>query len=332
MKVLKRTVSNVILVLALCLLCVTAAAESGDNSLSSLGLGVGECSPEFYYSTLEYTITVPAGTTELTLDPVTSDANASIVDISGTQLEADGTGTVFITVEAPNGAQVTYTLNVVPDGEAPAPETEAAQTELSEEQKMLEEQQRMSESEEALRQQAEIEQNKQQVAALTTQNEDLNKRLDLLMKVLYGLVAFAVILLFLVINQCLRNKDLKEDLKDARNQAEANNEFARKEQTMQNNYYYTPHQNMQSNASAAPQMQQGMPQPVEEATQNVQAAFGNASQTLYSRPAPGQVSAPAQPQAQDAPEEPQPQGAPAKPQLVQGETEEPDVNVEMIDL
>ncbi|MDO4345445.1 MAG: cadherin-like beta sandwich domain-containing protein, partial [Eubacteriales bacterium] len=223
---------------ALWALCVTAAAESGDNSLYSLGLENGECSPEFYYSTLEYTVTVPAGTTELLLNPITSDENANIIDISGTTLD-NGTGTVGITVEAPNGAQVTYTLNVVPDGEAAAAET-TAETEMSNEQKQEEELRRQAESEEALRQQAEIEANKQKVTTLTEQNTDLNNRINLLMKVLYGLVGFSVVLLFFMINQSLRNKDLKDDLKEARSQADMNNEFARKEQNMQSDYYYAP--------------------------------------------------------------------------------------------
>lgn len=327
MKTLRRTVSTMIALAAVFLLCIAAAAEGGDNSLYTLGLSVGTCDPEFYYSTLEYTITVPAGTTELTLDPVTSDPNASIVDISGTQLKEDGTGTVYITVEAPNGAQVTYMLNVV--SEAPA-ETEPPETEKSQEQLMLEEQQRQSESEEALRREAEIQQNKEKVETLTAQNTDLNDRLGLLMKILYGLIAFCVILLFFVINQSLRNKDLKEDLKEARARAEADNEFARKEQGMQTNYYYTPHQNIQQNPQPAVQQPVMAQQPAE----NVQAAFGNAPQTVYAQPAPGQVSAPKQQAAPIKPQE-EPKAAPSAPEepvLVQGQAQEPDINVEMIDL
>ena len=64
-------------------MAVPALAEeaSGDNSLSSLGItteGV-TVSPDFYYSTIEYQVTVPSGTSRLELDPVTSNSGASIL-------------------------------------------------------------------------------------------------------------------------------------------------------------------------------------------------------------------------------------------------------------
>ena len=125
MKTTGRKLRSILLfaLAALWMMCITAAADelSGDNSLYSLGLENGTCDPEFYYSTLEYTVTVPAGTDELSLEPVTSDPYANVIDISGTELD-NGSGTVMITVEAPNGAQVTYTLHVIPDVETPATE------------------------------------------------------------------------------------------------------------------------------------------------------------------------------------------------------------------
>ena len=54
---------------------------SGDNSLSTLGItteGV-TVSPDFYYSTIEYQVTVPSGTSRLELDPVPSNSGASIL-------------------------------------------------------------------------------------------------------------------------------------------------------------------------------------------------------------------------------------------------------------
>lgn len=356
MKTLGKTIRRALLLTmaALWALCLGAAAESGDNSLYSLGLENAEsCSPEFYYSTLEYDVTVQAGTTELLLDPVTSDSSASIIDISGTTLE-NGAGTVYITVEAPNGAQVTYTLRVTSVGEAATEaQTEAAATASAEE---LEQQ--AQESEEALRQQAENESNKAAVQTLTTENNDLNSRLDLLMKVLYGLIAFAVILLFFVINQSLRNKDLKDDLKEAKAQAEAGNEFARKEQNMQNGYYYVHGQNR--GMQQAPQAAQpigGNYDPAADISRSVQAAFGNAPQTLHAQSISGQqgraenVWPTAEPVketpvqevkvAQEPKEEtpvpaektaPQAAEAVQEPTLVQGEAKEPDIQVEMIEL
>ena len=126
---MKRTWKRIVLLAmaALWMFCVTASAEgaSGDNSLYSLGLeNASSCSPDFYYSTLEYNVTVPKGTEELYLSPITSNSDAYIVDISGTTLDESGTGTVYITVEAPNGAQVSYVLYVTSDLAAEA-ETEA---------------------------------------------------------------------------------------------------------------------------------------------------------------------------------------------------------------
>ncbi len=326
MRTVKRKVNAVgMLVLAmLWMLCVTASADSGDNSLYSLGLqNASSVSPEFYYSTLEYDVTVPAGTKTLELDPVTSAEDASIIDISGTELDANGTATVYITVEAANGAQVSYVLHVTSEGE---PETTAPETEISEEERLQQEMQKQSESEEKQRRESELTAAQQQADKLSAQNRDLTNRINILMRVLYGLVGFAVLLLFFMINQSLRNKDLKDDLKEARSQADMNNEFARKEQSMQNGYYYNnpqaPTQNMQPNM-----------RPVEEASRNVQAAFGNASQVLHAQPVPGQVNAPQQEAVLTQPTSaPAPAPAQQEPVLVQGQTEEPDVNVEMIDL
>ena len=129
-----RYITAVILGMLVWLCGAVALAEeaSGDNSLSSLGIATEgvTVSPEFLYSTIEYNVTVPAGTTELSLDPVTSNPTATITDISGTTLE-NGAGTVSITVEAANGSQCTYYLYVTPDESAgAAPQSESqAQTE-----------------------------------------------------------------------------------------------------------------------------------------------------------------------------------------------------------
>ena len=225
MKTLKRTFKCAVVfaIAALWMMCMTASASSGDNSLYSLGLeNATSCSPEFVYSTWEYNVTVPAGTTELLLSPVTSDVNASVVEISGTQLNEDGTSTVYIKVEAANGDPFTYTLNVTT--EEGTAETEAPETEKSAEQQASEEAARQSEqaaSEAAHEQQIQYEQMQNQVTTLTTENEDLTERINVLMKIMYGLVGFAVLLLFFIINQSLRNRDLKEDLKEARENAYA---------------------------------------------------------------------------------------------------------------
>lgn len=354
MKTLKRTFKCAVVfaIAALWMMCMTASASSGDNSLYSLGLeNATSCSPEFVYSTWEYNVTVPAGTTELLLSPVTSDVNASVVEISGTQLNEDGTSTVYIKVEAANGDPFTYTLNVTT--EEGTAETEAPETEKSAEQQASEEAARQSEqaaSEAAHEQQIQYEQMQNQVTTLTTENEDLTERINVLMKIMYGLVGFAVLLLFFIINQSLRNRDLKEDLKEARELSEDNNEFARKEQNMQQTYYYNPQQNMPRGMASE---RTYAAQPMTDVSASVQETFGNASQVLQAQPMPGQASAPAQkpetaaapvnaapqPEMTQANAAPQPKRpaanaaqAPTEPVMVRPQTEEPDVNVEMIDL
>ena len=94
---------KVCLVLAaavLALSSISAMASEDDNSLSSLGILTegAVVTPEFSYDTWSYEVSVPAGTTELQLDPVPSSASATITDISGTVLNEDGTGYVTITV------------------------------------------------------------------------------------------------------------------------------------------------------------------------------------------------------------------------------------------
>ena len=97
---------------------------SDDNSLASLGINTEgvTVTPDFAYDTWEYNVTVPAGTTELSLSPIPSSSAATIAGLSGTTLNADGTGTVYITVQAGNGDQFTYTLYVTGGGPAPQPQ------------------------------------------------------------------------------------------------------------------------------------------------------------------------------------------------------------------
>ncbi|MDO5423905.1 MAG: hypothetical protein Q4F41_09280 [Eubacteriales bacterium] len=208
-----------ILLVWICGLQVFAEGLSGDNSLYTLGIENGTVEPEFYYSTVEYTVTVSPGTTELILNPVCSNSNAQIVSIDGTTLD-NGSGTVTITVEAQNGVQAVYTLHVQPDPtaetEAPTePQTEAPQTE--------------PETEDAT------------ITFLTGQVSQFREKLDFSMKVIYGLIALAVLLMFVSINLILKNRDLKDDLRDAEDRLDLQtNEFARKEKMMDTDNYYAP--------------------------------------------------------------------------------------------
>lgn len=341
------------------------SSSSGDNSLYSLGLeNATECSPEFYYSTLEYNVVVPAGTTALELNPIKSANDAEIVDISGTTLE-DGKATVEITVRAANGAAVTYTLHVKEDGAAAA---ETAETEEKKDEEAAESEKAVQE---ALKAQAEseaqakiqeaVQAKQKQIDTLAAENSDLADRLDLLMKIAYGLIGLTVVLLFFIINQSLRNKDLKDDIREAKSQVTESYEFARKEQNMQSDFYYAPVQNMQ-------QINPGAGVPMQEVSGNVQAAFGTAPQKLQAQqmmPNMPQQMAPEMPEEELSKREMKKQAKAAKqaareearqakvnppvqesmpyqtaqqlqqtfePTMVQSTVEEPDVDVNMIDL
>lgn len=208
----KKSMLVTLLLLWVC--SMTVLASSSDNSLSSLGITTEGAivSPEFYYSTIEYEVTVPAGTTRLELDPVTSNPNAWIVDIMGQDL-TDGKTTVQIVVSAENGNQYSYYLYVTADesaGTAAAaePETEA-QTETEPETEPETEDPRYVKVDRDTMQAA-----SDTVEALKKEVQDYRDRLGMMMKILYGLIAFCVILLFAVINLILKKKDLKKELEN----------------------------------------------------------------------------------------------------------------------
>lgn len=110
-------------------LCMPVLAASDDNSLSALNIHNGTLSRDFRYDIWEYDVTVEPGTTELLLEPSTSDPNASVTSITGTVL-VDGEATVLINTISESGIPMTYTLHVKESGEAAAAEeTEAPETE-----------------------------------------------------------------------------------------------------------------------------------------------------------------------------------------------------------
>ncbi len=211
--------SVVLLVMVVFWLCgVNALAEgaSGDNSLSTLGITTegATVSPEFYYSTIEYNVTVPGGTTELSLDPVPSNSGARIVEITGTTIE-NGKATVEIKVEAENGNPCSYFLYVTADesSQAPAaaetePETEK-QTEKQTETEPETEDPRYVKVDRSL-----VEEAENTITALKAETSSYRDRANLLLKILYGMIGFCVILLFVVINLILKKKDLKAELQE----------------------------------------------------------------------------------------------------------------------
>lgn len=211
--------SVVLLVLVVAWLCgVTALAEeySGDNSLSSLGITTegATVSPEFYYSTIEYNVTVPAGTTELSLDPVTSNANATIVDITGKTIE-NGKATVVITVEADNGSVCSYYLYVTVDESSQAPAAAEAEEQTEKQTEKQTETEPETEDPRYVKvDRSSLEEAENTINSLKAETSSYRDRANLLLKILYGMIGFCVILLFVVINLLLKKKDLKAELQE----------------------------------------------------------------------------------------------------------------------
>lgn len=218
-KTVWKSVLLMLLVLAWMCMAVPALADeaSGDNSLSSLGItteGV-TVSPDFYYSTIEYQVTVPSGTSRLELDPVTSNSGASIVSIDGQDIGSDGTTTVSITVQAANGNQITYYLYVTTDATTQAAAPAAAETETE----AVTEAQTETEPETEDPRYVKVDRNaleeaEKTISTLKTETGNYRDRVTLLTRILYGMIALCVILLFAVINLVLKKKDLKAELQN----------------------------------------------------------------------------------------------------------------------
>ncbi len=219
-KIFRRPMTAILLLTLLLTLCgafASADSLSADNSLSSLGITTegAVVSPDFAYGTTEYDVTVPAGTTSLSLDPVPSNSAAYIDSISGTEL-TDGTGTVSIVVVAENGDAYTYYLYVTAEASAQtevqteaqtvAPETEA-QTETEAE---TEDSRYVSVAKETL------EEAENTIETLKSEVSSYRDRVNLFMKILYGMIGLCVVLLFIVINLLLKRNDMKSELETYR--------------------------------------------------------------------------------------------------------------------
>ncbi|MCC8107325.1 MAG: cadherin-like beta sandwich domain-containing protein [Clostridiales bacterium] len=219
-KIFRRLMTAILLLTLLLTLCgafASADSLSADNSLSSLGITTegAVVSPDFAYGTTEYDVTVPAGTASLSLDPVPSNSAAYIDSISGTEL-TDGSTTVSIVVVAENGDAYTYYLYVTAEASAQtevqteaqtvAPETEA-QTETEAE---TEDSRYVSVAKETL------EEAENTITTLKSEVSSYRDRVNLFMKILYGMIGLCVVLLFIVINLLLKRKDLKSELETYR--------------------------------------------------------------------------------------------------------------------
>ncbi len=195
----------------ICALGAMAGEGSNDNSLADLGILTegAEVFPEFTYGVTEYEVRVPAGTQQLELDPVPTNGNAWIVDITGTEL-VDGETTVEITVEAENGERYPYHLHVTESGAAAVQETEPVpQTEPETEPEPETEDPRYVKVDRTTLQEAE-----NTINALKEETRSFRERSMMLLNLLYGLIAVTVVLLFIAVNQFLKKRDLKAALKE----------------------------------------------------------------------------------------------------------------------
>ncbi len=90
----------------------TTTAKSSDSSLSHLGISPGSLSPAFSAGTHEYTATVDAGVTAISVAAKPNSSKAVIASVSGAKSLTPGANTVKVIVEAENGATTTYTITV----------------------------------------------------------------------------------------------------------------------------------------------------------------------------------------------------------------------------
>ena len=221
MKRLLKRFAVILMMMSLAAGAAVPALASDDNSLQSLGItteGV-TVTPEFSYDTWTYDVTVPQGTTKLELDPQPSSGSATISSLTGTDLNADGSGTVYITVKAETGSEFTYTLNVT-GGAAMMPmqeETPAPQTEPPTEKQTEPPTEPQTEDSRFVR----VDKNTIQEAqnTITSLKEDIKQyqnTISLYTKIMYTLIGLAVILLFIIINLILRKRDLKSELNEYR--------------------------------------------------------------------------------------------------------------------
>lgn len=98
------------------------ASYSKDNNLSGITVSVDEeeyeLTPEFDSDTLEYSVTVPTGTTLINVEATKSDSTASVAGDGEIEV-SEGVNTIPIVVTAQNGDEKTYTLVVNVEDENP---------------------------------------------------------------------------------------------------------------------------------------------------------------------------------------------------------------------
>ena len=87
------------------------ASYSKDNNLKSLTIDNYEISPKFSKEILEYSVTVPEGTKEVTVKALANDSKSTI-NGDGTIEVSEGLNNIDIVVRAENGSEKTYKLAI----------------------------------------------------------------------------------------------------------------------------------------------------------------------------------------------------------------------------
>ncbi|MBN1116174.1 MAG: DUF4957 domain-containing protein [Bacteroidales bacterium] len=125
LNVFSEAMKQVIVNEALYLLTLDVPAISDDNLLSALAVSTGTLSPDFSPEEVNYTLSLDAGTTEVTITPTLNDAKSTLD--GGGVIPFDGSDTtVVITVTSEAGSVMQYTIvikekinivgNVIPEG------------------------------------------------------------------------------------------------------------------------------------------------------------------------------------------------------------------------
>ena len=220
MRSIYNLLTAAVVFMALCFSLAMTARASDDNSLYSLGITTEGAlvDPDFSYDVWEYDVTVPAGTRQLELDPVPSSTTAEITQVEGTEIGEDGTTTVYVTVTSESGQPFTYALHVTSDA-APVP----VETEPPTEKQTERVTEKPKETEPETEDTAYVKVPKDTVDQAERTIKDLQEEIttyrnttNLYTKIIYGLIAGCVVLLFLVVNLALRGRDLKREVKEYR--------------------------------------------------------------------------------------------------------------------
>lgn len=91
---------------------VQPTPKSSNNYLSNLSVDKGVLSPEFNKNTLEYTVEIEAGTTQIEVSAKAEDSKASVTGTGKIDVE-EGLNTINIIVTAENGSQRIYIIKAI---------------------------------------------------------------------------------------------------------------------------------------------------------------------------------------------------------------------------